>query len=658
MESNNNNSQNEKKQMPPKAEGLSVEKKIEIFERFFKLGIKLNGQTVFEGHKIGLWAIQIRSISKRIKQGKTISGYTNISLEDFEKLEAMGILDRCIESTIDEKISEVIEWSKKYPDIKLHTSKSMEKKLRKYVSSEEEFEALYERYYKAKGYYIYIRTRKSDGKLTENQISACKQGNVGGVFGWSTEVEVLSKKYNIPEDIIYDFYVSKKTIKEIRMKHRKNENKKYKFRSEFDFDFNEEHSRDYDCLVRKIYGSEENIIFYSSEQIKDLVEKLPEKERYIIEKRFGLKTGVPETCRKLADQLDCSGSNISLIENMILKKLREKCKKSKYKILTLDEDIDFMNSKSLSEEEKAILHSLYSNNMFLYEQGNAFRKEDIDSEALEGIEILKKLYEKEGEVHKSNKTTIAIEEMKFSSRVIKFLKKINITTLDELLEYVKSSKDAILKIPGIGKKCQDELKEQLEKFAGMKEKDGSWYTVEEYAELEANRKAEKERKNREIEKMHSEGDFFIEELHLTCRSFNCLKRAEIKTLSELVSYANSSEDALLKLPHFGIKCYEEIKRKLKKLGFNQGKDGKLYYKVKSKKSSKNITTKKEKKLVTKGNEGFEESLEEMKAKKGTLISEYRELQAEKEQTKVEYNEQLMKTGKIGSDTVDFPDIDD
>lgn len=657
MESNNNNSQNEKKQTTKRVEGLAIDKKIEIFERFLKLGIKLNGQTVFEGHKIGQWAIQIRSISKKVKQGKCISNYARISLKDIEKLEAMGILDRCFESSIDEKIIEVVEWSKKYPDIKLDNSYSMKKELRKYVSSEEEFEALYKRYYKAKGYYGYIRARKSNGKLTETQILTCKEGNVGGVFGWTSEVEILSQKYNIPEDIIYDFYVSKKSIKEIRMKCKKNEDQKYKFKSEFDFDFNEDNSRNYDCLVRKIYGSKDGIIFYSSKQMKDLVEELPKKERIIIERRFGLKTGTPETCRELANELEYSYSNVSLVENMIIEKLRNKLKQVNYRILTLDEDIDFMNSEFLSEEEKAILHSFYSNNIFLREREYSFIKENIDSEALKGIEILKSLCEREGEIHKSNEE-ITIEEMEFSRRVVTALKKINITTLEELLEYVMSSKNAISTISNIGEKCQDEIRDRLEKFGGVKEEHGKWYTVEEYAELEAKRKTEKERADREMEKVHSEGDFFIEELHLSCRSFKCLKNAGIKVLSELVSYANSSEDALLSLPGFGVKSYEELKCKLKKLGFKQSKDGKWHYKMKRKTSSKDTTTEAEKATDVKVNEEFGESLEEMKAKKHTLVSEYRKLQTEKEQTKVEYNEQLMGIGKTGSETVDFPDIGD
>ena len=48
-------------------------------------------------------------------------------------------------------------------------------------------------------YYEYVRARKSQGKLSEEQFEACKEGNIGGILGYSTKVEELAKKYNIPE---------------------------------------------------------------------------------------------------------------------------------------------------------------------------------------------------------------------------------------------------------------------------------------------------------------------------------------------------------------------------------------------------------------------------------------------------------------------------
>ena len=60
----------------------------------------------------------------------------------------------------------------------------------------------------------------------------------------------------------------------------------------------------------------------------------------------------------------------------------------------------------------------------------------------------------------------------------------------------------------------------------------------------------------------------IEELDLTVRSFNCLKRANINTVQELIS---KTEDDIFKLRNFGKKSYEEIKAKLQSMGLDFAK---------------------------------------------------------------------------------------
>lgn len=57
----------------------------------------------------------------------------------------------------------------------------------------------------------------------------------------------------------------------------------------------------------------------------------------------------------------------------------------------------------------------------------------------------------------------------------------------------------------------------------------------------------------------------IEELDLSVRSFNCLKRAEINTVEDLV---NKSEEEMMKVRNLGRKSLEEVIAKLKSLGFD------------------------------------------------------------------------------------------
>jgi len=57
----------------------------------------------------------------------------------------------------------------------------------------------------------------------------------------------------------------------------------------------------------------------------------------------------------------------------------------------------------------------------------------------------------------------------------------------------------------------------------------------------------------------------VEELKLTMRSYNCLKREGIHTVSELVS---RSEQDLLDIRNFGSKSIEEVKQRLQELGLS------------------------------------------------------------------------------------------
>jgi DNA-directed RNA polymerase subunit alpha len=61
----------------------------------------------------------------------------------------------------------------------------------------------------------------------------------------------------------------------------------------------------------------------------------------------------------------------------------------------------------------------------------------------------------------------------------------------------------------------------------------------------------------------------IEELDLSVRSFNCLKRAAINTVGDLIS---KSEDEMMKVRNLGRKSLDEVVEKLAELGFSLAKD--------------------------------------------------------------------------------------
>ena len=61
----------------------------------------------------------------------------------------------------------------------------------------------------------------------------------------------------------------------------------------------------------------------------------------------------------------------------------------------------------------------------------------------------------------------------------------------------------------------------------------------------------------------------IEELDLSVRSFNCLKRAGIDTVEDLI---NRTEEDMIKVRNLGRKSLEEVIQKLASLGLTLKKD--------------------------------------------------------------------------------------
>ncbi len=84
-----------------------------------------------------------------------------------------------------------------------------------------------------------------------------------------------------------------------------------------------------------------------------------------------------------------------------------------------------------------------------------------------------------------------------------------------------------------------------------------------------------EAKNAEImvekEETHKEKmlEMTIEELDLSVRSYNCLKRAGINTVQELT---NKTEADMMKVRNLGRKSLEEVKAKLNDLGLSLRKE--------------------------------------------------------------------------------------
>ena len=72
-----------------------------------------------------------------------------------------------------------------------------------------------------------------------------------------------------------------------------------------------------------------------------------------------------------------------------------------------------------------------------------------------------------------------------------------------------------------------------------------------------------------VEKVETQRDkvleMTIEELDLSVRSFNCLKRANINTVEDLI---NKTQDEMIKVRNLGRKSLEEVEHKLAMMGLS------------------------------------------------------------------------------------------
>lgn len=94
------------------------------------------------------------------------------------------------------------------------------------------------------------------------------------------------------------------------------------------------------------------------------------------------------------------------------------------------------------------------------------------------------------------------------------------------------------------------LMEHLNLFVGL---------TSEVSDMEIMVEKEAEEKTRQLEKMS------IEELDLSVRSYNCLKRAGINTVAELLE---KTDEDMMKVRNLGKKSLEEVKQKLAAIGLS------------------------------------------------------------------------------------------
>lgn len=143
-----------------------------------------------------------------------------------------------------------------------------------------------------------------------------------GTIGLIKAVNTFSKEKNIK----LATYASRCIENEILMFLRKSNQYKNEISIDeplnVDWDGNE-------LLLSDVLGTDDDVVNVNIENqvehqlLRSLIATLPERERDIMEMRFGLKTGVEMTQKEVADKIGISQSYISRLEKKIIKRLKK-----------------------------------------------------------------------------------------------------------------------------------------------------------------------------------------------------------------------------------------------------------------------------------------------------------------------------------------------
>ena len=469
-----------------KRKTVSLQEKIEIFERYLEEGNgDIDGLTVYEGKPIGQWAVQIRSW---IKNGNE---RINPKEDQIERLEELGILERRIDSTIDEKIDALIEWHKNHPNIlverrykgKTISSKTIEK-LKELAKTEGvEFSEIEDRYKKIQSYNEYVRYRDIRGKLSDEQKKRCKDGNFGGRFGYPTEIEQLADKLKIDVKQVADItnrfgsidnfiqmYRDGKLSEEQTMLYNNN-----LINNMIDIDCNPL-AENYRKLVEATFGDsfykEHEFMMFSSDGMIDALETLTPREMEFMKLRFGLVDGKYKRLEDLGQEFGVTRERGRQIEAKALRKLRHPSRSRKFKPFTFQE---LKENEYVSDEEIELLSNLENEilNSNLIFKHDSIDDLDLGKDKFDSVRSIKeeinirkeeaKEEEKETKIKSipENVGNMDIDRLDLSVRSFMCLHRAGIRTISDLI--VLSEED-FRKIRNLGSKSADEVISRLEEY--------------------------------------------------------------------------------------------------------------------------------------------------------------------------------------------------
>ena len=469
---------------------------------------------------------------------------------------------------IDERIDQLLEWNKEYPMLRLDkTFQLYDYSLFLPDEDRERYDAIeriIERFEKLKSVYNYVRQRYILGKLTQEQIDRCKEGNVRGVFGYPESTEKIAQNFGFNIEELDGILSRYGTIEDYLLQ----ENLGNHYSGSILFEVNLNRDAGIEKLLHDGMGL--NRLIYNRDIILDQLNeiKLPKNQKRAIMEYYGISSEKTKNIGDIAGEIGVSSSAVS---NYIIKALETLKKHEKNMDITFIPSFDEIGL----EDRIRIIEALGN---YAFRQPNAYDVNNlnelvaickaiekygttsISDDERETIDIKEQIENLQAQIEVGK---ISVEKLGLSTRERNSLLRAGIYTVQEIIDYDEEHHGRGLeKLHNLGSLGANNIRERIAEYRQI---------------IEAKKLLEEdEQKILQEDNGSLPREIILEtsviELELPIRIKNGLIRSGINNLRDLLG-RNRKE--LLKIRKLGRGSVDELILKLSEYGIGFNQEGKL-----------------------------------------------------------------------------------
>ena len=519
---------------------LKIKEKIQLFEEYLNngnAGKNIICNTIYKGYPIGIYLKTIRYELNNEEKAKKYSE------ETINKLVSLGLLDNKHESTITKKIDRLIEFVQNNNELwKFSYRKTIDTIINEFFEEnidEEKRVELIKQLEMANKDYNYIYSRSKKGRISEADIERIKEAGIGRAFGNSNTQQRIMEEYGIGNDAfkyiinkygsLEDFYIAytdalmkgniEKTIdKKILAKTKLT---KYFDLDASDFIYRE--NQGYLDLLETLMG--EKIIIIKDKNkifkiVNEILQSVNRKKADMVKMYYGLDNYKKMSYQQIGEQYGITRERVRQLMGKSIRVMGL----SKEKLQTVEKYI--VNHNMEEDVIRRFMTEYFKNYSAFYTENKRQMDEDVRKEL---TSFLRKKVKDGIETEKNLNTFIV--NLELSPRIYNCLNEAGIYTVRGVIN--KTEREMLYLL---GEYSFNRLKERINSL-GLNFKEETKKEIRFYSP--------------------------IEELKLSVRSYNALKKYGIRTVGELT---NKEESELKKLDYFGAKSLAEINNILNALG--------------------------------------------------------------------------------------------